>query len=353
MSVVQSLLRSPIVTALASPHGIDRYLEIVNPLWAAHEVRARVVDVTRETRAGAPVTTLRLRPSNTWRGHRAGQHVQLGIELGTARRLTRAFSISSPESGPGDDITITVRAREEGAVSAHLAELARPGALVHLGQAEGEFTLPEPLPSRLILISAGSGITPVMSMVRTLMRRGYGGTITFLHYARSAQHQIFADEIATLPPNVHVHLVHTRAGGERFTRDALARLVPDFADVDTFACGPAGLIETVQEAYAGSDRLRVEYFRVPSAASGDAEGTITFSRSGTRVANSGATILEQAEAAGLTPEFGCRMGICFTCTARKPEGAVRNVVNGEENAMPDDDIRICVNAPVGDCTVDL
>ncbi len=65
------------------------------------------------------------------------------------------------------------------------------------------------------------------------------------------------------------------------------------------------------------------------------------------------SLLEQAEALGLTPEFGCRMGICFSCASRKSEGTVRNVLTGEESSLPDEDIRICVSAPVGDCVVDL
>ncbi len=65
------------------------------------------------------------------------------------------------------------------------------------------------------------------------------------------------------------------------------------------------------------------------------------------------TLLEQAEAAGLTPAFGCRMGICFSCTATKKEGTVRNVLTGETSSLPDEDIRICVSSPEGDCSVDL
>jgi stearoyl-CoA 9-desaturase NADPH oxidoreductase len=353
MTITQSLLRSPIVAALASPHGVDRYLELASPMWAATEVRARVVSVERETHVGAPVATITLQPTKTWGGHRAGQYVQLGIEIEGARRTTRCFSVSSAESGRGDRITITLRANPDGVVSRYLVERARPGTVVHLSQAAGEFTLPEPLPPRLLFISGGSGITPVMSMVRTLMRRGYGGTITFLHYARSSEHQIFADEISELPPNVHVHVIHTEAGGRRFTPMVLRRIVPDFEDVDTWACGPAGLIGQVRAAYDGSDRLRVEHFKTPIVAAGTAEGDLTFTRSGTTSSNSGATLLEQAEASGLTPEFGCRMGICFTCTSRKVEGTVRNVLTGEESCLPDEDIRICVSQPVGSCAVDL
>jgi ferredoxin len=112
-------------------------------------------------------------------------------------------------------------------------------------------------------------------------------------------------------------------------------------------------MEAVRSAYDGSDRLRLEYFKTPAVSTGDAEGEVAFSRSGTAAANTGATLLEQAEAAGLTPDSGCRMGICFSCTTRKSRGTVRNVVTGVESARPDEDIQICVNQPVGDCAVEL
>src|SRR6478736_4951850 len=173
------ILRSRAVTALASPHGVDRYLEQLNPMWAAHEVRARVVSVHREVDVARhpAVATLTLQPTSTWRGHRAGQHVQVGVEIDGARRTTRVFSVSSPESRPGDRFTITLRANPDGRVSRFLAERARPGTVVHLSQAQGEFVLPDRVPERLLLVSGGSGITPVMSMLRTLQRRTHRGRI--------------------------------------------------------------------------------------------------------------------------------------------------------------------------------
>ncbi len=180
MNLAQTLLRSPVVGALTSPHGVDRYLELVNPMWVVNDVRARIVGIKRETRAGEPVATITLDPSAAWRGHEAGQYVQVGVEVDGARR-TRAFSVSSPESKPGDLITLTIRANPEGIVSKHLVTQAAVGDVINLSQAEGVFTLPNPLPNQLLLISGGSGITPVMSILRTLLRRGYGGTVTFLH----------------------------------------------------------------------------------------------------------------------------------------------------------------------------
>lgn len=360
MGLLTPVLRSRVAAALTSPHGVDRYLELVNPMWAAHEVRARIADVRREVDVPGypPVTTLTLQPTSTWAGHRAGQHVQVGVEVGGGRRVTRVFTISSAESGAGDPFTITVRADgaadNERSVSRFLAERARPGTLLHLSQAEGDFVLPDHLPERILLISGGSGITPVMAMLRSLQRRTHRGRVTFLHFAQSPEHVIFRDELDETRRTgygVDVHVLHPRQGDPYLSPAFLERLVPGYRDVPAWACGPHSLIEAVQGAY-DEGPLRLEYFKPPRT-TGTAGGELTFARTGRTVPNSGQVLLEQAEAAGLRPESGCRMGICFSCTARKTEGTVRNVLTGEVSSLPDEDIRICVSTAEGDCSVEI
>jgi ferredoxin len=86
-------------------------------------------------------------------------------------------------------------------------------------------------------------------------------------------------------------------------------------------------------------------FAVPTEASG---GTVTFADSGVDVTDDGRSLLEQAEAAGLSPESGCRMGICHTCTRRKTSGAVKNLITGAVSTADEEDVQICVSVPVGD-----
>ncbi len=281
MTLTDRILTSRMLAALTSPHGIDRYLEQINPLWAANDVRARIVSVTAEAPGVATVT---LQPSSTWRGHRAGQYVQVGVELpGSSKRFTRCFSISSAASMPGERFTLTVRAHEEGCVSKFMVRDAAPGQILHLGQAEGEFCLPgspaTPSPYPLLMISGGSGITPLMSQIRTLLRDGYDARanrkVTFVHFARSPRDQIFADElqrIAAADNDIEVHTLY----GEDFSAIGLARIMPRFREVDTWACGPGPMIELIQNAYNGSDMLRIEFFKPPSVVSGTAEGEVTF-----------------------------------------------------------------------------
>ena len=224
-------------------------------MWAAHEVRARIVDVHREVDVPGhpPVATITLQPTSTWRGHRAGQHVQLGVEVDGARRTTRVFTISSPDSRRGDRFTVTLRANPDGVVS-KLPRRARPAR--HDGppvaRPQGEFVLPDQVPEHVLFISGGSGITPVMSMLRSLQRRTHRGRVTFLHYAQSPEHQIFAaelDEIRRSGHGIDLHLLHPELGDPNLSPAYLERLVPGYRDVPTWACGPAPMIEAVRAAY--------------------------------------------------------------------------------------------------------
>jgi ferredoxin len=135
-------------------------------------------------------------------------------------------------------------------------------------------------------------------------------------------------------------------------------MAPGYAEAETFACGPPALLDAVRELWAEEGierRLHVESFVPPTLAapSGVAEGSVEFSGSGLRLANTGASLLEQAEAAGLAPESGCRRGICHTCTCRKAAGTVRNLATGELSSADEEDIQICVSAPVGDVAIEL
>jgi stearoyl-CoA 9-desaturase NADPH oxidoreductase len=259
-----------------------------------------------------------------------------------------------------------VKSHPEGLVSNHLIEHAHPGMFVGLTQADGDFALPDARPERILLISGGSGITPVMSILRTLNAERHPGAISFLHYAPDAERAIYRDaleRIALRHPNVRLARSYTRARGEgeldgHFDFSHVRRLEPDLDRVEAFACGPPALLDSVREAWtdAGAEeRLHVESFVPPTLApeSGVPEGSIHFAGSDVRVENSGAPLLEQAEAAGLSPEYGCRKGICHTCSCRKTAGTVKNLSTGELSVSDEEDIQICVSAPVGDVVVEI
>ena len=349
-----------VLEALATPHGVDRYLELVHPMLVRRDLRAEVTGVERPT---ADSITLTLRPNRRWKGFAAGQYVQLSVEIDGVLR-TRCFSPCSSQHRADGRFELTVKAHEDGLVSRYLYANAQPGLVVGLTPAAGEFTLPQQRPARVLLISGGSGITPVLAMLRTLLDEDWAGEAVFLHYARGKQdvpHLAELREIAARHGNVRVVLAGTRnADGAdltgHFEPAQLAEIAPWHADAPAFLCGPPALMAAVREHYEAkgiAELLHTEQFTLAPATpdAEDATGTIRFGD--TEVENSGATLLEQAEGAGLTPEYGCRMGICFTCTKVKTAGCTRNVRTGELHSDPDQEIQLCISVPVGDVAVEL
>jgi ferredoxin-NADP reductase len=364
--VGRRLLGSSLLDVLTGPHGVDRYVELVRPSFSLRDVRAEIVGVRHTT---ADSVTLTLRPNANWEGFSAGQYVRLTVEIDGVQKL-RCYSPATSANATDGLIELTVKAHPEGEVSQYLNRNARAGMIVGLSQAEGDFALPAERPARLLLISGGSGITPVMSMLRTLCDEGHTGPVTFLHYAFTERDVIYGAELAALAathPNVSLVRAYTDQpeGGELaglFTREHLVAAEPQYAAAETFLCGPPGLMEAVRSAYAAEDldgRLHVEHFVAPALGGrelipdGEATGTVHFARTDASAPNSGASLLEQAEAAGLTPESGCRMGICHSCTCRMTAGSVRNVQTGEVLSGTDEDIQICITVPLGDVTLDI
>jgi stearoyl-CoA 9-desaturase NADPH oxidoreductase len=354
------LLRSNLLEALAYPHGVDRYVELLRPLLVKRDVRAEVTSVRHQTPRSV---TLALRANDSWRGLRAGQFVGVSVEIDGVHQ-TRPYSPAGSQHAGANALELTVSTHPDGLVSRHLRDHARAGMIVGLSQAQGEFVLPDPRPERVLLISGGSGVTPVMAMLRTLCDEGFTGEIGFLNYARSRELALYGAELDRLGrrhESLRITRGFTRARGPalagRFCREHLQTVISDHADAATFVCGPPALIESVRAVWA-EDRLpepTVETFAAPALSfdTENAQGLVSFAASGREARNSGLPLLEQAEDAGLAPEHGCRMGICNTCSCRKTSGAVRNIITGELSTAADEQIRICVSVPLGDVALDL
>lgn len=369
----QALIRTPatlgarVLSALAYPHPVGTFAEALDARLrvrtSSGHVPARVVAVERPT---AESITLTIQPTARWSGFRPGQFVQLAVDVNGVRR-TRCFSPAQSAHLEDGLIELTIKVNAGGQVSRHLYEHAIPGMRLAVSAPQGEFHLPEQRPDRIVLMSGGSGITPVLAMLRTLVDEAYSGRVTFIHYLRSPEDQIAADELDAINrahDNIDVHTVFTRATSAEADvvsghccAEQLDAMVPDLATAQTWLCGPARLMQAVEDIYADrglSGQLHTERFSLAApAAEGEATGEVRFARSERLADNSGATLLEQAEAAGLRPQHGCRMGICSMCTCRKQSGAVKNLQTGEISTESDEDIRICISQPVGSVTLDL
>jgi stearoyl-CoA 9-desaturase NADPH oxidoreductase len=357
-TVARRVLSSDLVDLLTGPHGVDRYTELVTPTWTTGEARAKVVDVRRTTPRSV---TLTLAPNAAFTDRntvKAGQFVNVTVEI-DGRMYARCYSLANVEGS--EHLELTIGRHEGGLVSNYLYERARRGMVVGLDGVGGDFVLPEPGPSgrprRILFVSGGSGITPVMAMLRTLVAEGHlknqGSEIAFVHYARTAQEACYRDELAALP-GVRVLHGYTRSdAGDlvgRFGAEHLAAAMPSPDAV--FVCGPKPLVEAVKQR---CENVYTESFVPPvlEAPANPSGGRIAFADSGVDIVDDGRSLLEQAESAGLTPQNGCRMGICHTCTRRKVSGAVRNLTTGAVSTGPDEDVQICVTVPVGDVDIAL
>ena len=180
--------------SLSSPLLPDDYLELVNPLWSTRELRGRVQEVNHET---AQAATILIKPGYRWPGHRPGQYVRIGVDIDGVRHW-RAYSLTSDPYREDGLISITPKRVDEGKVSPYLVGRAKPGTIVSLSKIEGEFVLPDPHPPKFLFISAGSGVTPIMSMLRHLDHAGEMTDVVVLHSAREADEVIFGDELRGL-----------------------------------------------------------------------------------------------------------------------------------------------------------
>jgi ferredoxin-NADP reductase len=344
--------------AATTPLVPDDYLELLNPAWSARELTGTIVRVTPVTEQASTVV---VRPSFPWPGHRPGQYIRIGAELDGIRHW-RAYSLTSDPDHPEGLVSVTVKYVEEGLMSPWFTRTAQAGQMVFLGEVEGEFRLPDPLPQRSLFISAGSGITPIWSMLRELERRDALQDAFHVHSAREPDLAIFGDYLRRMAGEYEGYRFHEQLTGEmgRLTPADLDDLCPDWRDRDTFLSGPREMIDTFERHWeeAGiSDRLRTERFQ-PVIGTGDAEvgsgGAVRFRITDFEATcDPGVSILVGGEEAGGNLPYGCRMGICHTCIGKLRSGQVRDLRTGEVHGEQGETIRTCVNAPEGEIEIDL
>ena len=345
------------ISAFTSPLLPDDYLELINPLWSTRELKGKVEAIEPETEDAATVV---IRPGYRWEGHEAGQYLRIGIDI-NGRRHWRAYSLTSDPGREDGFISITIKNVDEGTVSPYLVKRGRVGTIVALGGVQGEFTLPDPIPDKLLFISAGSGVTPIMSMLRSLSHQDAVNDVLLIHSARTEPEIIFGEQLTPREQKHDGFRWHKQLTGEmgRFepARD-LDEICSDWRERETFLSGPAGLIESVEEHFVAEgdcDKLHMERFQPVLGKAEEGEGgKIKFLKSDGEAESDGSQpILVAGEDAGLTLPYGCREGICHTCVGELCSGQVRNLQNGKVSGSEGEMIRTCINAPEGDVEIKL
>ena len=385
-------LHRGIARTLLTPHPVEHYVRSLGVNWSDDPTGATVVTVDRPV-ADVTVLTLRL-PAGAERPA-PGAALEIGVVIdGVVHR--RHYSPVDAATRPDRLATIAVRRHAGGTVSEHLWAEAVPGMRLLLGNPAGEMSLPETRPADILLVSGGSGITPMLAIASTLAAEGHcagsaadnpgPGRVAWIHYARRVEDVPFRRQLDELSrQGLDIHVIPTAgqsatvdqsespdvtptadpAGGSAITRHGLTghlttthleAAAPWHADAAVFLCGPEKMadgLEGVLGAERFGDVLRERFTASVGPIPDTDGGTVTHLTSGVTAQNSGTTLLEGAEAAGLSPQHGCRMGICHTCTAVRVSGATRDLRTGEVDAEPGCRVQICVSAPVGDVEIEL
>lgn len=322
---------------------------------------ARVEDIVSETH---DCKSFWLRVPARWQGFNAGQFVQVSVEINGVR-MQRCYSISSSQEEWRQQglIRLTVKRVEGGKVSNHLHDQLRVGDRLVISEAMGEFVLaPQSPPVKALFLAAGSGITPILSMLTRLSESAVEMDAVLMYYSRSRADVIFAShlqQLADITPGLQVFVYCSEEDGQCSTAH-LAACCPDAASRDVYLCGPSGFMDSVKGLLSAAnvdiETVRSESFggATPALdlAGFEGEVAVSFERSHRQVSGSkGQTVLELAEKAGLQPKYGCRMGVCHECACEKGEGDFVHKLSGK--SIPDTQhiIQACMAVPVGPVSI--
>jgi ferredoxin-NADP reductase len=346
------------LNSLSSPLLPDDYLELINPLWSTRELRGRVEEVKKETEDAA---TVLIKPGYRWPGHKPGQYCRIGVDIDGVRHW-RAYSLTSDPYRKDGLISITPKRVDGGKVSPFLVGEAKPGTVVGLGGVEGDFVLPDDPPQKLLFISAGSGITPIMSMLHHLDGSDEVRDVVVLHSARHTDDVIFGKELRALADKHERFRLHEQLTQDhgRMGPDHLDDLCRDWKEREAYLSGPSEMLDAFTEhweRHGDPERLHTERFQ-PKLGLGEAGegegGPIKFLKSGADAESDGsAPILVAGEDVGLDLPYGCREGICHTCVGELRSGRVRDLRNGQVYGQEGELVRTCISAPEGPVEIDL
>ncbi|MEQ1439157.1 ferredoxin reductase [Fontimonas sp. SYSU GA230001] len=350
-----------LLSPLVAPHVFDFWASRLHPTWSWQRPLARVVERRVEAR---DAVTLVLQPNRHFAGFVPGQHVHVSADIDGVR-VTRSYSLTGLPR-PDGRVSITVRRIDQGRMSTHLCRRIGVGDVVELGPAFGDMTLAVRPEGRWLFLAAGSGITPLMGLTRQLAQDGFPAELTLIYWAKTRAELCFAQELRELAaraPRFRLHLVLTRETdllvNERSGRlDAvlLQDLVPDLASRRVYACGPAGFVATARQLTQGiAQSFSAEAF-TPPMPTDEATGTVRVElRASGRTLEipAGQALLPALEAQGVTPAYGCRMGICNTCACGKLSGTTQDLHSGDSSAEASSALRLCISRACTDLILDL
>ncbi|MGV3531293.1 MAG: FAD-binding oxidoreductase [Chthoniobacteraceae bacterium] len=307
-----------------------------------------------------------------------GQFLNVAFGIGGAR-MNRSYSISSSPTHR-EYLELTIKREPRGAVSRHIVDLLKVGDLIEAGGPVGKFTFDGSEAERVVLISAGVGITPMVSISRYLTERSWPGDIFFIHTCRTPADYILGKEVAALErsnPKLHVAITVTKAEGTdwkgprgRITKELLTQTVPALTKCRVHICGPAPMMDTTKalllELGVPPEQVKMELFGATKPAitpagttakpSVPATGpTVTFSKNNKSAKiRDGQTVLELSEELSIGIQNSCRIGTCGVCKVKMTSGEVTMAVEDSLDAGDKTSgiILACQAIPTGDIAVE-
>ncbi|MCX7644886.1 MAG: hybrid-cluster NAD(P)-dependent oxidoreductase [Rhodobacteraceae bacterium] len=312
---------------------------------------------------------------------RAGQFITLELPV-PGGPVWRTYTISSAPTS-NVYISVTVKVQPGSVGSRWMHDHLRPGMRLRAKGPAGVFHLPRQPDGKYLFISAGSGITPMMSMATVLFERGEEPDISFVTCARRPSELIFRKRLEYMASRLQGLKLHFVVSQDepyevwtgyrgRFNQLMLGLTTPDYLERDVYCCGPASFMHAVRDMLHGlgydMSRYHQESFAAPPERPEDIEAPtdvvpqtgvaaeIEFRRSGRKVAcTQDDTVLKVAKAAGLNIPSGCTFGLCGTCKVRLAEGEVHMVPNGgiTEEEIAGGLILACCSKPLGRVVVEV
>ncbi|MDS9469549.1 hybrid-cluster NAD(P)-dependent oxidoreductase [Paracoccus sp. MBLB3053] len=313
-----------------------------------------------------------------------GQFITLELPV-PGGPLYRTYTISSSPSRP-KSLSVTIKAQADSIGTRWIIENLQPGATLKGSGPAGHFTSTQHPAEKYLFISAGSGITPMMSMTTDIYDHGRNCDIVFVNCARRPSEIIFKrrlEHMATRIDGLDLKWVvqepdpyqpWTGYQG-RFNQLMLGLMAPDYLEREVFCCGPENFMQSVREALAGlgfdMERYHQESFHAPQASEAklivapqhhddlpemNVMAEINFAGSGiTTSCHETETVLAAARSAGVAIPSGCTFGICGSCKIRKTAGEVHMVHNGgiTEDEIEEGYILACCSNPRGNVTLEI
>ena len=338
--------------SVVDQHAINFWIQKLNPIWSLNQPLGKIV---HKENAAQDMLSLKIQVNRLFKFGKAGQHHPVYVVV-KGIRYERSYSLTHVDA---QHVLLTVKKVHAGKVSTWFAEQAQVGDVIEFGQPYGDMTVPQQA-SPLILLAAGSGITPMLSMLESLSKKGELSTpVSLWYWVKKHQDAAFKarfEELAQKHANFsfHVYATQEQAAAARLNETYLTDL-QNLENSTVYCCGPSGFVSTAEQLFASAKEFKGEAFSMSLADQSDIgfiNVTLTQSKKIVSIPK-GQSILVSLEQQNIKPTHGCRMGICNTCSCTKVQGVVRNLLTGELDQNNNTQIKLCISQAVSPVVINL